>query len=61
MSSDYAKTWGLRWSTSVWGVGPKKLQKYRPFLSNAGPDPLKNHRATEPAMLGQHRSMMARF
>ena len=28
---------------------PEKSQKYKGFLSNTGPDPLKNHKAAKPA------------
>ena len=28
---------------------PWKITKHRGFLSNTGPDPLKNHKATKPA------------
>ena len=33
------------------GVGPPKITKILVgFLSNTGPDPLKNHKATKPAI-----------
>ena len=40
---------------------PLKNNKNITFLSNTGPDTLKNHKATMPAMLGHHWHVSERF
>ena len=39
------------WGQGVWTPRPKKNHKNIGFLSNTGPDPLENHKATKPAFI----------
>ena len=38
----------------TWGADPPKNHKNIGLLSNTGPDPLKNHKATKPSLLGHY-------